>query len=101
MRKPASIMVAIGLPLARDDEAREQDEDSLNRERDGEGDVAEQVVMSIVECLNDRGPGAVRQIRSFAQALEAMADAHFARDAAGVEDAAADAHKALSKIFGD
>jgi hypothetical protein len=36
-----------------------------------------------------------------AQGFEQMAYAHFARDAAGLEDAAADAHKALSKIFGN
>jgi hypothetical protein len=64
MRKPASIMVAIGLPLARDDEAQERDEDSLHRERDDDSDggPAEQVIMHIVECLNDRGPGAVARV---------------------------------------
>jgi hypothetical protein len=98
MRKPASLMIAIGLPRA--DEP--QDEDSLNREQDdGEGDIAEQIVMHLVECLSERGPGAVARVRQFAQALEAMADACMERDHAGLEDAAADTHKQLSKIFND
>jgi hypothetical protein len=100
MHKPPTIALMIGMPLARDDEA--QDEDRLNREQDdSDGDVAEQIVMHIVECLHDRGPGAVRQLRLLAQGFEQMADAHMERDSAGLEDAAADVHRALSKIFGD
>jgi hypothetical protein len=103
MRRPASIMVAIGLPLARDDEAREQDEDGLHRERDddADSDVAEQIIMHLVKCLHGRGPGAVRQLRLLAQSFAQMADAHMERDGTALEDAAADAHKALSKIFGN
>jgi hypothetical protein len=100
MHKPPTIALMIGMPLARDDEA--QDEDRLNREQDdSDGDVAEQIVMHIVECLHDRGPGAVRQLRLLAQSFAQMADAHMERDGTALEDAAADAHKALSKIFGN
>jgi hypothetical protein len=99
MRKP-SFMIAIGLPHA--EEA--PDEDGLNREQDDDGenqDIAEQAIMGIVECLNDRGPGAVARIKQLARALEEMADAHMDHDHAGLEDAAADAHLALSKLISD
>src|SRR5262245_38766553 len=94
-----SFMIAIGLP-----NPHGSDEDSLDRERNNNGDngdIAEQAIMGIVECLNDRGPGAVARIRQYARALEAMADAHMERDDHALEDAAADAYEALSKLISD
>jgi hypothetical protein len=97
MQKPAHLMIAIGLPRA--EEA--PNEDGLNRGQggDSDGDVAEQIIMHLVECLHNRGPGAVRQLRLLSQSFAQMADAHMERDGAALEDAAADAHKALSKIL--
>jgi hypothetical protein len=94
--KPPSVMIAFSLPHSG------QDEDNLNRERGGDsndGDIAEQAIMGIVECLNDRGPGAVARIRQYAQALEGMADAWMEKDNQALEDHAADAHEALSKLI--
>jgi hypothetical protein len=91
-------MLAIGLPHGEGG----HDEDNLSREQDGDnGDIAEQAIMGIVECLNDRGPGAVARIRQYARGLEAMADAYMERDHQALEDAAADAYQALSKLIGD
>jgi hypothetical protein len=102
MRKGPTIALMIGMPHAEPG----QDEDNLNREQDNDSqnqdiDIAEHVVTGIVECLNDRGPGAIRLLRLLAQSFEAMADAHMARDGAGLEDAATDAHRALSKLIAD
>jgi hypothetical protein len=96
-------MIAIGLPGPHGGEGPGQDEDNLDREQggDGDGDIAEQAIMGIVECLNDRGPGAVARIRQYARGLEAMADAYMERDDQALEDAAADAYQALSKLIGD
>ena len=102
MPKPTSIMIAFGLPGPHGD----QDEDNLQREdhsddersQDGDGDIVEQGIMGILQCLHDRGPGAVRQVRLYAQALEAMADAHMSRDDQALEEAAADAYRALHQL---
>lgn len=100
MRRP-SLMIAIGLPGLHGEGEPGQDEDSLDRQQDNDGDIAEQAIMGIVECLNDRGPGAVARIRQYARGLEAMADAYMERDDQALEDAAADAYQALSKLIGD
>jgi hypothetical protein len=99
MPKPAHLMIAIGFPRA--EEGPQGDNLNRGQGNDSDGDVAEQIVMHIVECLHDRGPGAVRQLRLLAQSFAQMADAHMERDGTALEDAAADAHKALSKIFGN
>jgi hypothetical protein len=78
--------------------AARDDEDELDRE--DHGDPAEVVVVTLAWSLADRGPGAVRQVRLFAQALEQMADAAMGRDHAGLEDSAAIAHEALAKLMG-
>src|SRR5262245_40432118 len=95
-------MIAIGLPSPHG----EDDEDNLRREnhsddersQDGDGDIVEQGIMGIIECLHERGPGAVRQVKLYAQALEAMADAHMSRDDQALEEAASDAYRALHKL---
>src|SRR5262249_53888173 len=64
MRKPVRLMIAIGLPSAHgeDDEDNLQREDSDDeRSQDGDGDIAEQGIMGILQCLHERGPGAVIQ----------------------------------------
>jgi hypothetical protein len=94
-------MIAIGLPGPHGEGGPGQDEDNLHRQQDNDGDIAEQAIMGIVECLNDRGPGAVARIRQYARGLEAMADAYMERDDQALEDAAADAYQALSKLIGD
>jgi len=102
MPKPTSIMIAFGLPGPHGD----QDEDNLQREdhsdderaQDGNGDIVEQGIMGILECLHERGPGAVRQVKLYARALEAMADAHMNRDDQALEEAASDAYRALHKL---
>jgi hypothetical protein len=101
MRRGPTIALMIGMPHGEEEPG--QDEDTLNREQgdDGDGDIAEQAIMGIVECLHQRGPGAVARIRQYAQALEGMCDAYMERDHAGLEDAAADAHQALSKLISD
>ena len=102
MHKPVRLMIAIGLPSAHG----EEDEDNLQREdhgddersQDGDGDIVEQGIMGILQCLHERGPGAARQVRLYAQALEAMADAHMSRDDQALEEAAADAYRALHQL---
>src|SRR5262245_14494993 len=101
MRKPVRLMIAIGLPSSHG----EDDEDNLRREdsddersQDGDGDIVEQGIMGILQCLHERGPGAVRQVKLYAQALEAMADAHMSRDEQALQDAASDAYRALHKL---
>src|SRR5262245_10399320 len=101
MPKPVRLMIAIGLPSAHgeDDEDNLQREDSGDeRSQGGDGDIVEQGIMGILQCLHDRGPGAVRQVRLYAQALEAMADAHMSRDDQALEEAAADAYRALHQL---
>src|SRR5262245_29368819 len=99
MPKPVRLMIAIGLPTAHGEE-EPRDEDSLDREQDndGDGDIVEQGIMGILQCLHERGPGAVRQVKLYAKALEAMADAHMSRDDQALEEAASDAYRALHKL---
>jgi hypothetical protein len=76
MRKPASIMIAVGMPSAHG----EDDEDHLNREQDGDdgaedSDLATEAVMSILDDLKTRKASAVRNLRAYTAALEEMCDA--------------------------
>src|SRR5262245_64168701 len=79
MHKPVRLMIAIGLPSAHgeddEDNLRRKDHGDDGRSQDGDGDIVEQGIMGVIECLHDSGPGAVWQVRLYAQALEAMADA--------------------------
>jgi|SRR6516162_11740810 hypothetical protein len=79
-----------------------QDEDSLNRERDGNGDddIATEAICSIVRNLHQGGPSAVRDLRKFTSALEDMCQAFMDRDRKGFEDAASDARDALEGLIG-
>src|SRR5262245_9942537 len=81
-----SLMIAVGLP----GHHGEQDEDNLNRERDGNGDddIATEAVCSVVRNLHKGGPSAVRDLRAHANALLELADAWMARDQERIADAA-------------
>jgi hypothetical protein len=98
MPKPTSLMIAIGLPGPHG----EQDEDALNREQDGGGednDIATEAIVSIVHNLHLGGPSAVRDLRAFTAALDAMCEAFMARDRKGFEDAASNARDALEGMI--
>ena len=99
MRRPTSIMIAVGMP-----HGEQQDEDGLDRERDdddGESDLATEAVMSIVNHLKDGKASAVRDIRAFTAALEALCDAFMERDYHGVGEAADTARDALHNLIGE
>ena len=72
-----ALMIGMPSPLA-----HERDEDNLDREHgnnqkhNNNGDVAAGVITAICHELEQRGPGAVRDVRAFANALHDMA--HFA-----------------------
>src|SRR5437879_4055697 len=92
------LTIAIGLPHA----GEEQDEDSLDRERDGKGgDIVEEAVSSIAERLVREGPPMIRAVRLLARAYEDMAQAAMKKDYHALEDAAADACDAMRTVIGD
>ena len=97
MRKP-NLMIAIGLPGPHG-----EDEDALDREQDGNGDddIATEAILSIVNQLKDRKASAVRDIRAFTAALEAMCEDFMQKDRQGFEDAASDARDALNKLISE
>jgi len=93
-------MIAIGLPHPHG----EQDEDGLDRERDDGGggddsDIATEAIVSVVNHLKDSKASAVRDIRAFTAALEALCDAFMARDYHAVGDAADAARDALHQLI--
>jgi len=97
--KPPSLMIAIGLPTHH---GEQQDEDGLDRERDdgdGEDDLATEAVMSIVRNLEHGKASAVRQLRAFTSALEALCQAFMERDYHAVGEAASDARDALNDML--
>ena len=97
-----SLMIAIGLPSHH---GEQQDEDSLQREHDGDGgddsDIATEAIVSIVNHLKDSKASAVRDIRAFTAALEALCDAFMERDYHGVGEAADTARDALHNLIGE
>jgi len=99
MPKP-TIMIAVGMP-----HGDSQDEDSLERERDdgdgGDDDIATEAICSIVQNLHRGGPSAVRDLRKFTAALEAMCDAFMERDSHGVGEAADAARDALHDMISE
>ena len=102
MRRPASIMIAVGLPGHHGEEA--QHEDGLDRERDdgdGDSDIATEAIMSIVNHLKDGKASAVRDIRAFTAALEALCDALMEKDYHAVGDAADAARDALHNLISE
>src|SRR5262245_60903510 len=101
MLKPPRIMIAVGLPGG---PHGEEDEDALDREQggsNGDDDVATEAILSIVNHLKDRKASAVRDIRAFTAALEALCDAFMARDYHAVGDAASDARDALNDLIAE
>jgi len=100
VRKPVSIAVTVGMP-----HAEERDEDNLSREHndDGDGgdDIATEAIVSTVHKLHRGGPSAVRDLRKFTSALEAMCEAFMQRDNHGLEDAASDARDALNDMISE
>jgi hypothetical protein len=100
MRKPGpNLMIAIGLPGHHDEQP---DEDNLNREQDGDGengDLAAEAISAIVENLKHGKASAVRDLRAFTGALEALCQAFMDRDYHAVGDAASDARDALDAMI--
>jgi hypothetical protein len=99
VRKPGSLMIAIGLPGLHGEQG--QDEDRLSREQDNDSDddIATEAIVSIVHNLHEGGPSAVRDLRLFTQTLEEMCESFMARDRKGFEDAASDARDALENLI--
>ena len=99
MRKPASLMIAIGLPGPHGNEG--QDEDSLNREQDGGNgdDIASEAIVNIVHNLHRGGPLAIRRVRLLARGLEDLCQAVMKKDDYALEEAAADARDALNNLI--
>ena len=98
MRKP-TLMIAVGLPGPH---SNDDDEDSLNRERDDGGDdsdLATDAIISIVNHLKDSKASAVRDIRAFSAALEDLCQAFMDRDYHAVGDAADAARDALHNLI--
>jgi streptomycin 6-kinase len=91
-------MIAIGLPGS---PHGENDEDSLDREQDGNGDddLATEAIVSIVKNLHHGGPSAVRTLRRFTSALDAICEAFMSRDNQGVEEAAGEARDVLNDML--
>jgi hypothetical protein len=89
------LTIEIGAP-----HGQAQDEDGLDRERDDNGgDLATEAILGIVDNLHYGGPSAVRDLRKFTSALEAMCEAFMSRDQGGLEDAASDARDALHTMI--
>jgi hypothetical protein len=102
MRKPTSATALSAAATRAVHEFGERDEDNLDYSEDGEGgDIAEQVIVSLVRCLSDSGPAGVHLLRKLTSAFEGMGDAVMERDHEGLEDAADAAHQALSKLLED
>jgi hypothetical protein len=92
-------MIAVGMPSPHG----ENDEDALDREQDGNGDddLATEAIVSIVHHLQHSKASAVRDIRAFTAALEALCDAFMDRDYHAVGDAASDARDALYDLISE
>lgn len=106
MHKPPGFMVMIGLRPHQ--LASEHDEDNPDREHDqhqdqggDEDDLASEAIVSIVRNLHEGGPSAVRDLRLFIKALQAITDAFMAHDQAGLEDAASEACDVLHNMMSE
>jgi hypothetical protein len=93
------LMIAIGLPHGEG----AQDEDGLDHEHAGNGEknVVEDGLMTIVADLLHKGAPAIRRLRLVARAFEDMAQAALAKDHRGLEEAVCAAHEALSDLTAD
>jgi len=99
MRKP-TLMIAVGLGGPHGEQ--QDDEDNLNREREGNGrDIAEEGICGIAETLVRGGPPAIRAVRLLARGLEDMAQAAMKKDNYALEEAAADACDAMRSLIED
>jgi len=102
--KPASLMIAIGLP-GHHGEAQDEDDPRIKSgdEQDGDGgdDIATEAIMSIVNHLHHHKASAVRDLRAFTAALDALCEAFMAKDSHGVGEAASDARDALHDLISD
>jgi len=98
VRKP-TLMIAVRVPGPHGD----GDEDGLDRERDddGNGDVASEAIISIVNQLKDSKASAVRDIRAFTAALEDLCQAFMDKDYHAVGDAADAARDALHNLISE
>jgi hypothetical protein len=94
-------MIAIGLPGLHGEEGPGQDENHLDREQGNDGDIAEEGILGIAECLLREGPPAVRLVRLLARGLEDMAQAVMAKDHHALEEAAGDACDAMRNLIKD
>jgi hypothetical protein len=94
--KPPTLMIAVG--LGRVGEA--QDEDSLDREQDGngDGDICTEAILAIISHLHRSGPSAVRDLRRYIGALEEMCRAFMEKDNDALAEAATEACQALRDI---
>jgi streptomycin 6-kinase len=90
-------MIAVGMPGPHS----EGDEDTLDREQDGNGDddIATEAICSIARNLHQGGPSAVRDLRKFTAALEDMCEAFMSKDSHGFDDAAHAAREALNDLM--
>jgi len=78
------------------------DEDNLNREghhKDGDGDLAGEVICAIIRSLVKGGPSAVRRCRAFCASLEAMCESSMDKDRYGHESAANEAVENLDALI--
>src|SRR5258708_6409342 len=94
-----TLMISVGIPSAH---GGAQDEDSLDREQDGngdDGDLGAEAIVSIVHHLQHGKASAVRDIRAFTAALDALCAAFMDRDYHAVGDAASDARDALHDLI--
>jgi hypothetical protein len=100
MPPKTGFMIAI-MPGGPPGEEGPQDEDSLSREQDGGGanDIATETIVSILRRLHRGGPSAIRDLRAFTAALNAMCEASMARDHKGLEESANDAGDALESMI--
>lgn len=95
MPKPISLMIAVGMP-----HGDSQDEDSLQREQDGDGDdIATEVIVKVIHRLHNGKASAVRDVRLFADCLAELADAFMKHDRPRFEEAASEAHDALHELI--
>jgi hypothetical protein len=92
MHKPR-LTSAAALSASADSAMREngeRDEDNLDHEapsKDGDGDIAGEVVTGLVRSLYDAGPAGVFLLRKFTFSLDKVGDAVMAKDHAAVEEA--------------
>jgi hypothetical protein len=91
---PSHMMIAIGFPTAKPNHLDRKESNSNGRSQDN-GDIAEEAITSVVECLHHKGPAAVGMVKLFGKAMLRMAEAAQDGDDRALQLAAGAAHKAL------